>query len=264
MGNPPPINQHMPPGPHMPPPGPHMPPAPQRGPPQAQHHQMPPGYPPQPGYPTPHNQPGPYGHPGHGGAPGYGQPGQQYPSQPNAQEAKRLDPEHMPSPIQVMTENQRAISGPFCTNQAGLVPPLVTTNFITHDQGNSGPKFIRSTMYNVPGTIDIMKQTSVPFSLIISPFAKINEGEIQPPIVDFGTIGPIRCGRCKAYMSPNMQFIDAGRRFQCLLCKATSEGMSQFNVHDFPLIHSFFISSTTRVLSTFRPYRTTCGQVRTP
>lgn len=123
-----------------------------------------------------------------------------------------------------MAENQRGITGPFVTNQAGLVPPLVTTKFTTHDQGNSGPKFIRSTMYNVPGTIDIMKQTAVPFSLIISPFAEVSEGEIQPPIVDFGAIGPIRCGRCKAYMSPNMQFIDAGRRFQCLLCKATTEG----------------------------------------
>lgn len=79
-------------------------------------------------------------------------------------------------------------------------------------------------MYNVPTTADIMKQTGVPFSLIISPFAKTLEGEIIPPIVNFGEVGPIRCIRCKGYMSPNMQFIDAGRRFQCLLCKATTEG----------------------------------------
>lgn len=79
-------------------------------------------------------------------------------------------------------------------------------------------------MYNVPATADMMKQTAVPFALIISPFAKTLEGEIVPPIVNFGEIGPIRCIRCKGYMSPNMQFIDAGRRFQCLLCKATTEG----------------------------------------
>lgn len=36
------------------------------------------------------------------------------------------------------------------TNRKGLVPPLVTTNFTVQDQGNSSPRYIRSTMYNVP------------------------------------------------------------------------------------------------------------------
>lgn len=54
--------------------------------------------------------------------------------------------------------------------------------------------------------------------------ARVVEGEYEPPIVDMGEIGPVRCIRCKAYMSPFMQFIDAGRRFQCMFCKATTEG----------------------------------------
>lgn len=56
--------------------------------------------------------------------------------------------------------------------------------------------------------------------------AQVEEGEYEPPIVDMGEIGPVRCIRCKAYMCPFMQFVDAGRRFQCVFCKATSEGMS--------------------------------------
>lgn len=164
------------------------------------------------------------------GAGPYGQPGlsNQYPPGMAApQPQRRLDPDQMPNPIQVMTENQRSITGPFVTNEIGAVPPLVTTKFITHDQGNSGPRFIRSTMYNVPATPDMIKQTSVPFSLIISPLAEVAEGEIVPPIVDFGELGPIRCIRCKAYMSPNMQFVDAGRRFRCAMCKATTDGKKQ-------------------------------------
>lgn len=46
----------------------------------------------------------------------------------------------------------------FLTNQPGLVPPLVTTNFTVEDEGNCSPRFIRSTMYSVPCTIDMMKQ----------------------------------------------------------------------------------------------------------
>uniref|UniRef100_A0A7G3B8S8 Putative vesicle coat complex copii subunit sec24/subunit sfb2 n=1 Tax=Lutzomyia longipalpis TaxID=7200 RepID=A0A7G3B8S8_LUTLO len=161
--------------------------------------------------------------------PGY--PGAPTMPQAQQQQQRRLDPDQMPNPIQVMSENQRQCQGPFVTNQPGLVPPLVTTKFVTHDQGNSGPRFVRSTMYSVPATADIMKQTAVPFALIISPFAKTIEGELTPPIVDFGEVGPIRCIRCKAYMCPNMQFIDGGRRFQCLLCKATTEVPPEYFQH---------------------------------
>lgn len=90
---------------------------------------------------------------------------------------------------------------------------------------------MRSSMYNVPFTVEMMKQTAVPFSLVLSPFARTLDGEIVPPIVDFGEMGPIRCVRCKAYMCPNMQFIDAGRRFQCLLCKATTEVPQEYFKH---------------------------------
>ena len=36
--------------------------------------------------------------------------------------------------------------------------------------------------------------------------------------VDFGESGPIRCGSCKAYMNPHMQFLDRGRKFKCCFC----------------------------------------------
>lgn len=204
------------------PPQPGMPPQP------AQFQQMPgrpgqqPGMYPQQGQQFPGQQPQQFP----GQQPSYPQqPGMQYPASPmQAAPQRRLDPDQMPNPIQVMAENQRTAGGPFSTLQVGQIPPLVTTNFITQDQGNSGPRYVRSSMYNVPVNTDMMKQSAVPFALVVSPFARTVEGEMSPPIVDFGEVGPIRCVRCKAYMSPHMQFTDAGRRFQCLLCKATTEG----------------------------------------
>ncbi|XP_030556615.1 protein transport protein Sec24C isoform X2 [Drosophila novamexicana] len=181
-----------------------------------------PGYPPQPGtYP---GQPGP-------GRPGYNPPmpgaGNMYQQAP----PRRLDPDQMPNPIQVMIENQQAAGGPFVTNQAGLLPPLVTTKFVVHDQGNSSPRFIRSSLYCIPNTGDLLKTTALPLTLNISPLARIGQGEMEPPIVNFGDMGPIRCNRCKAYMSPNMQFVDAGRRFQCLMCKVTTEVHPDYYQH---------------------------------
>ncbi|XP_018393564.1 PREDICTED: protein transport protein Sec24C [Cyphomyrmex costatus] len=163
-----------------------------------------------------------------------------YQSTPNAtgyqsglqsQHSRRLDPDQMPSPIQVILDDRNAKSGVFITNQKGLVPPLVTTNFVTQDQGNASPRYIRSTMYTVPTSADIVKQTNIPLGLVISPMARIVQGEFEPPIVDMGEIGPVRCIRCKAYMCPFMQFIDAGRRFQCMFCKATTEVPNEYFQH---------------------------------
>lgn len=59
----------------------------------------------------------------------------------------------------------------------------------------------------------MMKQTAVPFSLVVNPFADVEEGEHPPPIVDMGDMGPVRCGRCKAYMCSFMQFVEGGRKY---------------------------------------------------
>ncbi|XP_070518419.1 protein transport protein Sec24C isoform X2 [Cardiocondyla obscurior] len=177
------------------------------------------------GYQPTYQQPGYHNQMGNSpNATGY-QPGLQ------PQQVRRLDPEQMPSPIQVMQDDQNLRGGVFITNQKGLVPPLVTTNFVTQDQGNASPRYIRSTMYTVPTTNDIIKQTNIPFGLVISPMARIVQGECEPPIVDMGEIGPVRCVRCKAYMCPFMQFVDAGRRFQCMFCKATTEVPNEYFQH---------------------------------
>ncbi|XP_017097785.2 protein transport protein Sec24C [Drosophila bipectinata] len=236
--------------PGAPPPLPGQQPAapPQFGAPQPGYPGQQPGYPPQPGQPPmpgyppqPGQQPGApgyppqpgVGYPGQPGRPGFNQPpmpgaGNMYQQAP---QPRRLDPDQMPNPIQVMIENQRLAGGPFVTNQPGLLPPLVTTKFVVHDQGNSSPRFMRSSLYCIPNTGDLLKTTALPLTLNISPLAKIAEGELEPPIVNFGDMGPIRCNRCKAYMSPNMQFVDAGRRFQCLMCKVTSEVHPDYYQH---------------------------------
>lgn len=86
-------------------------------------------------------------------------------------------------------------------------------------------------MYNVPISNDLMKQTSVPFGLVISPMARTIQGEYAPPCVNFGALGPVRCVRCKAYMGPYMQFIDAGRRFVCVFCRASTEVPTEYFQH---------------------------------
>merc|ERR1719477_369418 len=226
MGMPPRPGMGMPPQPGM---G-GMPPQPSMGMPPQPGMGMPPqpgGMPPQPGMGMP-PQPGVGGQPGYGGAGGYGG-GMGGMNQP---QRKALDPDSMPNPIQVMADDKAAHNtGEFITNEKGKVPPLVTTPFLTRDQGNSGPRMMRSTMYSVPDNPDMKKQTGVPLGLVMSPLAEIAEGEYPPPVVNLGELGPVRCQRCKAYMSPFMTFTDGGKRFQCSFCKATTEVPQEYFQH---------------------------------
>merc|ERR550519_2272203 len=168
----------------MGPPRPGMPPVSQQ-----------PGMPPQPGYPP---QPGGMGGPpgGMGGPPGgMGGPGYPGMQQPGAGR-QGLNPDNMPNPIQVMKDDRAAHQGQeFCTNEKGKVPPLVTTHFLTRDQGNTGPRLMRSTMYSVPDNPDMKKQTGVPLGLVMSPLAEPAPGEYPPPVVNLGELGPVRCLR---------------------------------------------------------------------
>merc|ERR1719411_2041084 len=190
------------------------------------------GGPPQPGMgmpPQPGGMTGP-SHPGMQPQPGYPGGGGGYPGGGLQQQRKALDPDSMPNPIQVMADD-KVNSGQFVTNEKGKVPPLVTTDFTTYDQGNSGPRIMRSTMYSVPDSPDMKKQTSVPLGLVMTPMAEPGPEEFRPPVVDLGQLGPVRCLRCKAYMSPFMTFTDGGKRFQCIFCKATTEVPQEYFQH---------------------------------
>ncbi|XP_078660547.1 protein transport protein Sec24C-like isoform X4 [Branchiostoma floridae x Branchiostoma belcheri] len=180
------------------------------------------------GYGPPPTSQGGYGQPpGPGGMGGYqGQPVAQPPQQ------RRLDPDQIPSPIQVIEDDRTSRGGQqFATNTRGLMPPLVTTDFLTIDQGNCNPAFMRATMYNIPCTADMYKQCSVPMSLVIKPFAQLKPQEAQLCVVDHGTAGPVRCNRCKAYMCPFMQFVEGGRRFMCSFCSCVTDVPDTYFAH---------------------------------
>uniref|UniRef100_A0ABI7ZU00 SEC24 homolog C, COPII coat complex component n=1 Tax=Felis catus TaxID=9685 RepID=A0ABI7ZU00_FELCA len=201
----------------------------------------PPGPPPpmhssqQPGYQLQQN--GSFG-PARGPQPNYGSPypgastfGSQ-PGPPQPLPPKRLDPDAIPSPIQVIEDdrNNRG-SEPFVTGVRGQVPPLVTTNFLVKDQGNASPRYIRCTSYNIPCTSDMAKQAQVPLAAVIKPLARLPPEEASPYVVDHGESGPLRCNRCKAYMCPFMQFIEGGRRFQCCFCSCINDVPPQYFQH---------------------------------
>uniref|UniRef100_A0A914VCD2 Protein transport protein Sec24C n=1 Tax=Plectus sambesii TaxID=2011161 RepID=A0A914VCD2_9BILA len=217
----------MPPTPGMPP----MPPGGQQfgGPmgmppqPQQQQHQGMMGAPGMPGMPG--MPPGPPGMQAGPPGPGTGPPGMQ-------QQKPRLDPNAMPSAVQVMEDDRTSRTGLFQTGYPHAeVPPLVTTDYYCQDQGNCNPKFMRSTLYCAPANQDMLKNSTIPFGVSISPFSSLHRNEHPIPVIDLGELGPVRCQRCKAYMCPSMEFQDGGRRFKCPFCRASSDVPETYFAH---------------------------------
>jgi protein transport protein SEC24 len=89
-----------------------------------------------------------------------------------------MDMDQIPNPIEVANVNNAKYAGDFETNEAGKIPPLITTDFICKDMGNCNPRFIRSTMYSVPANPDLLKQSKMPIVLNLTPFAELRPEEV--------------------------------------------------------------------------------------
>ena len=58
----------------------------------------------------------------------------------------------------------------------------------------------------------------------VQPCARIGPGEAGLATIDMSVLGgPLRCRRCKAYINPNVKFVDGGRKFICNLCGVDTE-----------------------------------------
>lgn len=97
-----------------------------------------------------------------------------------ASQRPNLDPESMPSVVEVANEDlekTRKDSSMLITARPLTVPPLVSTlksddNFIVSDGGSARPNHFRSTLYQVPISEEILKCSSLPFGIVITPFAQ--------------------------------------------------------------------------------------------
>ncbi|KAL2917952.1 COPII coat Sec23p-Sfb3p heterodimer component [Polyrhizophydium stewartii] len=160
----------------------------------------------------------------------YGQPVSQPYGQPQMQQPQkhRINPDQIPSPVALHQADQNQyLTTPYVT-MSRTVPPLAASRFTVFDNGNCSPKFIRSTLYNIPATEDMLNTSQLPFGLVIQPLAEIDRGDTQVPFVDFGESGPVRCNRCKAYVNPFFIFVQGGRKFVCNMCNFENEVPTEY------------------------------------
>lgn len=130
----------------------------------------------------------------------------------------RIDPNQIPSPVQIQVKDMAKYETPdayygTCDLQEPL--PLASTYFRSLDQGNCNPHFMRSTLQTVPATADLIRDTGLPFGLVLQPLAKLHPDDAALPVVPLAA----RCSRCKAYINPWCKFTQGGQKFVCNLCE---------------------------------------------
>lgn len=127
----------------------------------------------------------------------------------------RIDPTQIPRVVQPNQETQVFETR---VNGAHLHPPSSLSRFVVRDTGNASPRLLRSTLNVVPVSTDMLNNSGMQFALSVQPLALPDPEDDPVAVVDLGELGPVRCGRCKAYMNPYMRWTDGGKTFVCNFC----------------------------------------------
>lgn len=114
--------------------------------------------------------------------------------------------------------------GPWTREGSSTSPattPIAALGFIGIDDGNANPKFVRLAEGSSFSNDMQLKDSGIPFGAILSPlYRPLHEKEGVPVIHDRP---PVRCHRCRGYMSCHVRFIDGGRRWRCPLCEMIND-----------------------------------------
>ncbi|XP_043701190.1 protein transport protein Sec24-like At3g07100 [Telopea speciosissima] len=90
-------------------------------------------------------------------------------------------------------------------------------SFIEKYPLNCHPRYLRLTTSAIPNSQSLFSRWHLPLGAVVHPLAEAPDGE-EVPTVNFGSMGIIRCRRCRTYINAYVTFTDGGRKWSCNIC----------------------------------------------
>lgn len=97
------------------------------------------------------------------------------------------------------------------------------------------PRFLSLSVAAFPGSQALRLESGLPYSMTVQPLAEVSSEPSVPtaehgplPVVNFESLGVIRCKACRAYINPFCKFINGGSSWRCCLCGRSNDVTSGY------------------------------------